>query len=186
MLAHVLILSNMKPRAHSGSWTFGSPDSQKVSITSWRTYFLALASARHQNASKLYRALQLLLLLSPKLFPISFCQHFPLANPRRKLKILACSWEVLGWNGAGRGSGRDSWPADWFCPPHSHRCEPSLCCVGGWGEGERWTGRSEGTTADRKSLPGSRVINDPGLGELTTAKGREGSIHAVGSCAKNL
>lgn len=111
MLAHVLILSNMKPRAHSGSWTFGSPDSQKVSITSWRTYFLALASARHQNASKLYRALQLLLLLSPKLFPISFCQHFPLANPRRKLKILACSWEVLGWNGAGRGSGRDSWPS---------------------------------------------------------------------------
>ena len=30
------------------------------------------------------------------------------------------------------------------------------------------------------------MINDPGLGELTTAKGREGSIHAVGSCAKNL
>lgn len=45
---------------------------------------------------------------------------------------------------------------------------------------------SEGTVADRNGLAGSRVINDLGLRDQTTARGGEGGIHGVGSCAKNL
>ena len=47
-------------------------------------------------------------------------------------------------------------------------------------------GGSEGTVADRKGLAGSRVINGLGLGEQTMARGGEGSVDGVGSCAKNL
>lgn len=157
------------------------PSGPQIPRKSASQVFRMLAAARHHRASKLYRALQLLLLLSPKFFPIS-CQHFPLANPRKELKILACSWEVWRWNGGVKGGAVKEIhdPDDWFGPPHSDRCEPSLCSDRGWGERGRWTGGSEGIIAGRKSLPGSRMINDPGLAEHTTAEG------GVGPCAKNL
>lgn len=47
-------------------------------------------------------------------------------------------------------------------------------------------GGSEGMVADRKGLAGSRVINCLGLGEQTMARGAEGSVDGVWSCAKNL
>lgn len=47
-------------------------------------------------------------------------------------------------------------------------------------------GGSEATVADRKGRAGSRVINGLGLGEHTMARGGEGRVDGVGSCAKNL
>ena len=46
--------------------------------------FQVLAAARIRELPELCRALQLLLLFSPKFLPTSSCHHFPLANPKKK------------------------------------------------------------------------------------------------------